>query len=239
MVLFVPAMNLLEGFDSDYRQVVMALNIVACIIDVILHTSLVSMSNVFITAEDSKKAIKIMRLKDKALAKADQNLRAFNNTFMKAKTAFTSSAKHFVSSFKELQSMNETAALNTLYQLDNFTIWMINNKVMQHSLIPYHSDENGHPVIEMKYFTSEQDSMRIGWDILSTVKVDNMSSRPTETLNSQRPVSELSEGNDTQHQHQYPVENTNQHSHEVEQTENQPVDYDAILDSVNPNDKIL
>lgn len=239
MVLFIPAMNLLEGFDSNYRPVVMALNIVGCIIDVVLHTSLVSMSTVFTTAEDSKKAIKIMRLKDKALAIADQKLRAFNDTFMKAKAAFTSAGKQFVSSYKELQSMNVNAASNTLFLLDNFTIWMLNNKVMQHALIPYHADENGHPVIEYGYFTPEQDTFRLGWDNLSMVKIDDTNRPSAEALNSQRHVPDLPAGNETQQQTQNPVEDKRQQSQEAEQTENYPSDYDAILENVNPNDKIL
>jgi len=210
MVLFIPAMNLLEGFDSNYRPVVMALNIVGCVIDVILHTSLVSMSSVFTTAEDSKKAIKIMQLKDKALSTAEQKLRVFNDTFTKAKTSFTNSAKLFVSSFKELQAMNAITASYTLYLLDNFTIWMLNNKVMQHALIPYHADENGHPIVELSYFTPEQDSIRNGWDMLSTVKVDNTNNQQTETMNGHRQVTELPAGNDAlqQTQDQTPVEDT-------------------------------
>lgn len=243
MVLFIPAMNLLEGFDSNYRSVVMALNLVGCVIDVILHTSLVSMNSVFTTAEDSKKAIKIMRLKDKALVIADQKLRAFNDTFLKAKMAFTNSAKQFVSNFKEFEAMNATAALNTLFLLDNFIIWMINNKVMQHALIPYHADENGHPVVELSYFTPEQDSIRQGWDILSTVKVDYTHNQQTETLNDQRQVTELPAANETAQQQleqeQVPVEDTRVHEPEYEKTESQPADYDAMLDNVNPNDKTL
>lgn len=241
MILFIPAMNLLEGFDSNYRPVVMALNIVGCVIDVILHTSLVSMSSVFTTAEDSKKAIKIMRLKEKALAAADQKLRAFNDIFIKAKAKFTGSAKQFVSSFKELQAMNATAATNTLYLLDNFTIWMLNNKVMQHALIPYHADENGHPIVELRYFTPEQDSIRHGWDMLSTVRVNETNNQQAETLNGQRQATELPAANEAaqQHQEQVPVEDTRVHEPGNEEPESQPADYDAMLDNVNPNDKIL
>lgn len=241
MVLFIPATNLLEGFDSKYRPVVMALNLVGCLIDVILHTSLVSMSSVFTTAEDSKKAIKIMRLKDKALATADQKLRNFNEKFTKTKTAFTSSAKQFVRSFKELQAMNATAASNTIYLLDNFTIWILNNKVMQHALIPYHADENGHPVVELRYFTPEQDSIRNVWDILSTVRVDNTNNQQTETLNGHRQVNELQVGNEVaQQQHEkVPVEDIQNHEPRNEESESQPAYYDTIMDSINPNDKIL
>ncbi|GAB1472707.1 hypothetical protein MASR2M69_01480 [Bacteroidota bacterium] len=172
LVLFIPAMNLFEGFDSNYRPIVMALNIVGCIIDVILHTSLVSMNSVFTNAEDSKKAIKIKRLKDKALATADQKLRDFNDTFMKAKMAFTSSAKQFVSNFKDFQNRNAEAASIILFQLDNFTIWMINNRVMQHAVLQYHSDENGNPIVELTFFSSEQDSIRACW-VTITINVIN------------------------------------------------------------------
>jgi uncharacterized membrane protein HdeD (DUF308 family) len=241
MVLFIPAMNLLEGFDSNYRSVVMALNLVGCVIDVILHTSLVSMNSVFTTAEDSKKAIKIMRLKDKALVIADQKLRAFNDTFLKAKMAFTNSAKQFVSNFKEFEAMNATAALNTLFLLDNFIIWMINNKVMQHALIPYHADENGHPVVELSYFTPEQDSIRQGWDILSTAKVDYTHNQQTETLNDQRQVTELPAAIEAaqQQQAQVLIEDIRVPEPGNEEIESQPADYDAMLDNVNPNDKSL
>lgn len=241
MVLFIPAMNLLEGFNSNYRPVVMALNIVGCVIDVILHTSLVSMSSVFTTAEDSKKAIKIMRLKDKALAAADRLLRAFNGTFIRAKAAFTSSAKQLVSSFKELQIVNPQAAANTLLLLDNFTIWMINNRVMQHALIPYHANENGQIQIDPSPFTSEQNSMIQGWDTFSAIRVNEVNNQQAETLNGQRQATELPAANEAaqQHQEQVPVEDTRVHEPGNEEPESQPADYDAMLDNVNPNDKIL
>ncbi len=240
MILFIPAMNLLEGFDSDYRQVVMALNLVGCVIDVILHTSLVSMSSVFTDAEDSKKAIKIMRLKDKELSAADQKLRAFNDSFIKAKAVFTSSAKQFVSSFMELQATNPIIASNIRFLLDNFTIWMINNKVMQHAIIPYHADENGHPVVELRYFSSEQDSIRQGWDILSTVRVDNTNIQQSETLNEQRQTPELPVGNDTmQQQEQTVVDDASIQESVTEQPQTNLEDYDTMLDNINPNDKIL
>jgi uncharacterized membrane protein HdeD (DUF308 family) len=241
MVLFIPSMNLLEGFDSNYRPVVMALNIVGCTIDIILHTSLVSMSNVFTTAEDSKRAIKIMRLKDKALAAADKKLRAFNDTFIRVKTMFTRSAKQFVINYKELQAKNAESAANTLFLIDNFTIWMINNKVMQHALIPYHADENGHPVVELKYFTPEQDSIRHGWDVLSTVHVETTNNQQAAILNGQRQFPDITEGNDQQQriQEQASIENTPIQDIESEQTVNHPEDYSTIMDNINPNDKIL
>ena len=230
MVLFIPAMNLLEGFDSNYRPVVMALNIVGCIIDVVLHTSLVSMSSVFTSAEDSKKAIKIMRLKDKALATADQKLRAFNDTFIKAKTTFTSSAKQLVRCFKELQALNPETAINTLFLLDNFLIWMINNKVMLHEILPYHVGPDGQPVVGRVFFSPEHDSIR------------NTISQQDESLNGQRQLTELPTRSVTPQrtQERQPfAENTRVQEPESVQTETQSADYDAMLDNINQNDKIL
>lgn len=240
MVLFIPAMNLLEGFNSNYRPVVMALNIIGCVIDVILHTSLVSMSNVFKIAEDSKKAIKTMRLIDKDLVTADLKLRAFNDVFIKAKTAFTNSAKQFLSSFKEFQIRNAEAASIVLLQLDNFTIWMINNRVMQHAVLPYHSDENGHPIVELTFFSREQDSIRAGWDLLSTIKVNNTNNQQIETFDGQRQVNALSSGDDAgqPQREQTNFEGTTGQETVTEELTH-PEDYDVMLDSVNQNDKIL
>jgi len=240
MVLFIPAMNLLEGFNSNYRPVVMALNIVGCVIDVVLHSSLVSMSSVFKTAENSEKAIKIMRLKDKSLTSTEQILRVLNDTFMKVKAIFTSSAKELVNNFTELRIVDPQAAANTLLLLDNFTIWMINNKVMMHEIIPYHVGPDGQPVISRIFFNPEQDSIRSGWDILSTVRVDNTNNQQIETLNRQRQVNELPAGNDAiQQPQQNPVEDASAHEPVPEQPQTNPADYDAMVENVNSNDKTL
>ncbi len=241
MVLFIPAMNLFEGFYSNYRPGVMALNIVGCVIDVILHTALVSMSSVFTTAEDSKKAIKIMRLKDKALAAEDQKLRVFNESFIIANTAFTRSAKQFVSSVRELQILNPVAAANTLFLLDNFLIWMINNKVMIHEIIQYHVGPDGQPVVSRFFFTPEQDSIRRGWDMLSTVRVDNTKNQQTEILNGQRHVTELLAGYEAPQGIQ---EKTPDEANPTQETKSDPAqtpssNYPAIPGSGNPNDKVL
>jgi len=240
MVLFIPAMNFLEGFDSNYRPIVMALNLVACVIDVILHSSLVSMTSVFTTAENSKKAIKIMRSKDKALATEDQKLRTLNEAFIKAKATFTSSAKQFVSNFMELQKKHANAALNTLYLLDNFTIWMINNKVIHHAAIPYHADENGHPIVEMRYFSPEKDSIRQGWDALSTVRVVNTNNQQTVTQNGQRQATVQPEINYSIKQPEKTSdEKTSDQEPKTILPEFKQDDYDTMLDNVNHNDKIL
>lgn len=238
LVLFIPVMNLMEVASSEHKPIEVALNIFACIIDVLIHTSLVSMSSVFILAENSKRAIKDIKLKEQSIAKADDKLRAFNDKFIHAKTAFTSTAKEFVSRFKELQSINSSLAYNVLLLLDNFTIWMLNNKVMQHALIDYHTDENGHPVVELGYFTAEQDSIRNGWDLLSAVRL-NTTNIQNDALNNQIREVNFPKGYDTNQQEQIPIENMNIHESSNEEFASHPDDYDSIIDSINPNDKIL
>jgi len=241
LVLFIPSMNLLEGFDSNYRPVVMALNAVGCIIDIVLHTSLVSMSKVFIVAEDSNKALKKMRIMNKELKVVDNRLRAFNETFMNYRIDFSNSAKHFVSSFKELQTMNPNSASNTLFLLDNFTIWMINNRVMQHALIPYHADKKGHPVIELNYFTSEQDTFRQSWDSLSMVKVDSSYNQDAGAINDQNQLTELPQIIEPQQssQDQSPFINNNDNETVPLVDPIPQMNYEDIFNESNQNDKIL
>lgn len=243
LVLFIPSMNLLEGFDSQYRPVVMALNIFGCVVDIVLHTALVSMNSVFITAEISKKSIKILQIKDQAQRAADLSLRSFNIQFMNSKSVFNNIAKQFVSSFKELQSTNAIAASNTLFLVENFTIWMINNKVMQHEIIPYHADENGRPVIEFTYLTPQQDSIRLGWDNLSQVNGYNTNQQSSEILNEIRQPDPLTNGpEDQQLQPQQMVAVVPDKPANESNTNGEiPPDYHSILDDTNPNpnDKVL
>lgn len=242
MVLFIPAMNLLEGFSSNYRPVVMALNIVGCVIDIVLHTSLVSMSKVFTSAEDSRKAINVLNSIDNSIDTSNKEIRNKNDNFLKAKALFSNSVKQFVSSLKELQATNSVVASNILFLLDNFTIWMINNKVMQHAILPYHADENGHPVVELKYFSPEYDSIRNGWDKLSNIKMTNSENPKVVSLNSQRPSTELA----TESENKQQMQNIQKSTEETEilkpdqrKEDDQPLDYDSMLDQTNPNDKIL
>ena len=260
IVLFIPVMNILEGFDSNYRPLVMALNLVGCAIDVILHTALVSMSMIFITAENSKKSIKILAGKDKTKTKGDEKLSSFSEVFLKGKAAFSDKVKQFIFLYNELQEMNSIAATRILFLLDNFTIWMINNKVMQHAILPYHADENGHPVVELAYFSPEQDSIRVGWDRLSRIHIDDSNSMETESLTSNNKPKVLTEGitlsentvQDIEQKQQIPIQGdqnihrtrpprqSEQHSERMTEGDLAP-SYNIIVDETdpNPNDKIL
>lgn len=260
MVLFIPVMNLLEGFDSNYRPLVMTLNLFGCAIDVILHTALVSMSRIFITAENSKKAIKLLAVKDKTQTQFDEKLRSFSEVFIKGKTAFSDKVKQLLFIYNELHEMNSIAASRILFLLDNFTIWMINNKVMQHSILPYHADENGHPVVELTYFSPEQDSIRAGWDRLSRIHINNSNPRETESLNGFNQPGILTENimnqeNTILNPEQQPQSPQQEEQflrrsrppYQSEQQHERPYDgalapsYDSIIDEAdpNPNDKIL
>ncbi len=239
IVLFLPVVNLIEGFNSHYDQTVMALNIFACIVDVAAHTALVSMSNTFITAENSRKAIKILHDKDKAQRKADISLRSLNGEFTGAKNGFTNVATKFVHAYKQLEAENAEAARRVMFMLSNFLIWMINNKVMQHAILPYHANENGQPVVELNYFTPENDAIRRGWDQLSAVNGYTSTPQNLEIpeVNPQPQV--LTNGNGQQNQEQNNGDTNNgnpeQRNTQQENNQEQPQDYATVLDDTNPN----
>ncbi len=219
LILFIPSTNLLEGFNSQYSTYVMALNIIAILVDMILNTTLVTMSNVFIVSENAKSAKKEIMKKTKAKQSADQGVRSFNTKFLNRKNIFANTAKQFTFYFKKLKVMNPTAAADILYLCDNFAIWMINNKVFHHLVLPYHTNKDGRPVIEKEYFTKGCDSIRKAYDDLS--KVDNSFHKEEPQLYS-------------------PQEETIQEN-ELNPNEETPPDYESFLnnDDANSADKYL
>ncbi len=245
IVLFLPLVNLIEGYNSHYSETVMALNILAVLVDITAHTALVSMHNTFITAENSKNAIKILKQKDKAQRNADMDLRSLNDAFIKGKNAFSKKATQFVHSYKQLEEQNAQAARQAMFMLSNFLVWMINNKVMQHRILPYHANENGSPEVEMNYFTPENDAVRKGWDQLSTVNGYNNAQQSAELLNNTQQPESIANGNGQQQQEQPQPEvnnaNAENHNPEPEINQEQPQGYDQVVDETNPNpnDKIL
>lgn len=240
IVLFLPMVNLIEGFNSNYSKTVMSLNIIAVFIDVLAHTALVSMHGTFITAENSKIAINKLRQKDKAQRKSDIERRSLNDTFIKKKNDFSKIASRFLQKYMQLEAQDVEAARNVLFLFPNFLIWMLNNKVMQHALIPYHTNENGQPVIERYYFTPENDAIRRGWDQLSSINGYRDTPQNLELNNTNSPIEELPISNEQQNQQQ--ANNNAQHqNNETDANQQLPLDYNSILDDTNPNpnDKIL
>lgn len=240
IVLFLPMMNLIEGFNSNYSKTVMSLNIIAVLVDIVAHTALVTMYGTFITAENSNIAIKKLRLKDKAQRKSDMERRSLNDTFIKKKNYFSKIASRIVQKYMQLEAQNAEAARNVLFLFPNFLIWMINNKVMQHAVLPYHSNENGQPVVELNYFTPENDAIRRGWDQLSSINGYHDTPQNLELNNTNSSIEELPFSNEQQNQQQ--ANNNAQHqNNETDANQQLPLDYNSILDNTNPNpnDKIL
>lgn len=240
IVLFLPMVNLIEGFNSNYSKTVMSLNIIAVFVDVLAHTALVSMYGTFITAENSKIAINKLRQKDKAQRKSDIERRSLNDTFIKKKNDFSKIASRFLQKYMQLEAQDVEAARNVLFLFPNFLIWMLNNKVMQHALIPYHTNENGQPVIERNYFTPENDAIRRGWDQLSSINGYHDTPQNLELNNTNSSIEELPISNEQQNLQQ--ANNNAQHqNNETDANQQLPLDYNSILDDTNPNpnDKIL
>ena len=116
---------------------------------------------------------------------------------------------------------------------------------MQHAIIPYHTDENGHPVVELSYFTPEHDTIRQAWDILSMVKVDNTNLQSVKTAsNSIQEEAELPAVVALQQQTQEQSQSINNIEADNLQSisEESPIEqfaYDEVIDGSNPNDKNL
>jgi len=170
IILFLPLMNLIEGYDSQYSKAVMVLNAFICFIDVVAHTALVTMSTVFIMAEDTGRAIKQLRKKDKALYAADLKLRALNARFIRVKNQFSEASTSFVQAIKKLEETNKQTAAHVMLELSNFHIWMINNRVFQHAVLKHHTGDDGRMIVEPKWGESNNDATRIGFDQLSRLQ---------------------------------------------------------------------
>ncbi|MGA3286371.1 MAG: hypothetical protein ABSD46_02980 [Bacteroidota bacterium] len=226
LVFIIPACNMLEAYESNGgpggSHYAIILNWVLVSITLAFHTALVTMSNIFITAKNSKVALAELAKIDNALIKADAKVHTLNASFLDAKNIFSTKAKNFVARFKELQSQDSGAAQQVLYLVDNFTIWMI-NKVMQHQLLPYHANEKGQPEVEFKYFDPINNSYVLAFDELSLVTRYNANG-------SQQPKE-----NDTQQ-----PSNTLASEAAPQNNELLPPEYDQTIDSQsNNNDKIL
>lgn len=240
LVLFIPMMNFFEGLESNYRPVVMALNIFACIIDVGLHTALVSMSDVFVKAEDMKKSLSKLKIKDKAQQVADDKIRSYNEVYFKAKTDFSNTANQLVYEYKILDKMSPECAANVLYLLPNFERWVINNKIVQHPALPMETNSDGQLVVEEVYPIPENQSFSKAIDVFGAVNIPNsdqsleaipIENMPHETL----PIepSHESVGQEYPDERQpFPDHNT---------TDEVLPDYGTLVDDelINKNDKVL
>jgi len=178
LVLILPVVNFFEAFDSNYSWAGMAATIFISIADTVLHATLIVRSQAFIVAEDSKEALNKLRALDRKLTQADMVVRKLDlGSFTKIKTKFSNTVKQFVSNWTELRAIDPTAAEHILLLLSNLDIWMINNKIIFHEVLPYHTT-NGNPILGRHFFTPEQNSYIDVWDVLDTINVGNRQAPP-------------------------------------------------------------
>lgn len=249
LVFIIPVCNMLEAYEShggpDGSPLTIALNWALVLITLYFHTSLVTMSSVFITAKNSKVALAELARKDNALRKAESGVRALNNSFFSAKGVFSQKAREFVAGFKELQDQNAEAARRLLYLLDNFTIWMVNNKVYQHQVLPYHGNEQGQPVVEMDYFEPKLKTLVRGWDQLSSVTVYNRNDQDGELSGAAHSTMELPDNEQQPDNDQHRDDTTDDVRSGQDRMgnngEDTPPNGAPLVDPTepNPNDKVL
>jgi hypothetical protein len=249
LVFIIPICNMLEAYEShggpDGSSFTIALNWALVLITIFFHTSLITMSNVFITAKNSKVALAELSKKDNALKKIESKVRALNTSFFNAKEIFSQSAREFVAAFMEMEGQNPELARKLLYLLDNFTIWMVNNKVFQHQVLPYHGNEQGQPVVEMDYFDPKLTTLVRGWDQLSSMSVYNTNGQDGELPSAVHPTMELPDNERQPDNGQQRDETADEVRSGQEgwgsDGEDAPPSSDPLVDPTepNPNEKIL
>jgi hypothetical protein len=237
LVFIIPTCNILEAYESKSTDLVLILNWALVTITILFHSSLITMSKIFIDAENSRAAISLLRQKDNALENIDKKMLKISETFTHAKNSFSNTARQFVSNFKQLQEENTVIAKQMMYKLDNFIIWIINNKVMHHRILSYHANENGQPEVELKYFLPENNSIIQVWDQLSTVTVIQNDINPgnelTDGTNNQR--DELTGGETATPGETDELPNSERNS----KRKSQHTQSDNIREAQNENDKTV
>jgi len=129
--------------------------------------------------------------------------------------------------FKKFEVSFPKTAANLLFLLDNATIWVINNRIFENAVLPYHTDEQGRPVIEKQYFTERGDLIRAAYDELS--KVNN----PSHNTIQHNVANNEEQQPHTPHNETIPENETNP-------DDETPSDYESFLDdNTNRDDKYL
>jgi F0F1-type ATP synthase assembly protein I len=249
LIFIIPVCNLLEAYQSnggpDGDPYIIALNWVLVLVTLYFHSALITMSSVIITAKNSKVALAELSKKDNALKKIESKVRALNTSFFNAKEIFSQSAREFVAAFMEMEGQNPELARKLLYLLDNFTIWMVNNKVFQHQVLPYHGNEQGQPVVEVDYFDPKLTTLVRGWDQLSSMNIYNTNGQDGELPGAVHPTMELPDNERQPDNGQQRDETADEVRSGQEgwgsNGEDAPPSSDPLVDPTepNPNEKIL
>ena len=220
--------NLFEGLNSHYTEFAMALNLFAVLVDIILNIALISMWDMFTLAENAIKAKKIISKKQREIQRVEHKANVSYSNILKSRYAFRFAAKKFISDFKDLQDKYPKATSNILNLLDNLTIFMINNKVFQHAILPYHTNEAGNPVVESQYFTSNGNSLSDAYDLFEKTTLSSPTQSRLQEPNNQEKASSRSDADQGQ-----------QDEPEGDEKNETPLDYETFLDDTNEDEKYL
>lgn len=176
LIFIIPCANILEALEVRSQQIgsvtysdyTMTLNLAVVLITIGLHAWLITMSEVFIRAAKSKRAREIYAVKGKVLAATDQNVEKHAVRFRSVRDEFAEAAKTFVATYYKLEELDKAAAARVLRYCDNYLIWAVNNKIYGHSMLPFHTDENGRSLLTAP-LTPEQERIARLWDRFESV----------------------------------------------------------------------
>jgi hypothetical protein len=243
-VLTIPVANVLEVYDSKYAPTITAIIVFICIVDVLIHSALLSMYSNIIAGKDNKKAASLAKKKNARVNKLRKKLERLQSKFFNLRAKLTESTTNFCLAYRELADSNPERAIVIILLLTNFQIFVVNNKIMGHKILPYHADANGSPSIEMRYFNPTEDQLRGTWDFMSSF--GNESTQVMDPL----PPTEVPPQTPQQPLPPYQEPTLNRNNQPEQGTPNAPPagngdgdnkqgdDYDTLFDG-NPNEKYV
>jgi len=148
LVFIVPTANILEGLNTialhpeglspEYQT----FNTLVVLFTLGVHITLINMADVFIEADNAKKAGEQRDRKTKAIAVAERAVEEHSVKYETAREAFTESVRDFVGSYLDLRGTDEEAARRIVNHLDVRLIWLI-NRLFGHKVLPYPTNEEG------------------------------------------------------------------------------------------------
>jgi len=143
LIWIIPICNLLEGYASKYSSPIMVLNYVLVAITLVFHCTLITLSEVIVRAENSNRALQKLRRKEEAIRKADAALRRASQKFLGVEHGFARVSMEFVQEWTKLQALHPESAKQAMLGLRNFTIFAINSRVYQNTMLAFHTNAEG------------------------------------------------------------------------------------------------
>ena len=175
LVFIIPTANILEGFNtialnpeglpSQYQT----FNILMVLLTLGVHLTLINMADVFIEAENAKKAGELRDRKTKAIKAAENMVEKYSVKYEAAREAFNESVRDFVGSYLDLRGSHEDAAQRILNHFDVRLIWLI-NRIFGHKVLQYPTNEEGQ-IESTEPFSAELRGMAEIMDEMDTITV--------------------------------------------------------------------